>query len=180
MKWIKRVKFPVPIMLATGISMQGKLFIVGGVTGSAKKLQPISDVFVLDEFAHEWKVWTTMSESRLNHSTVQYGNYLIISGGHTLQEMSPREVKPSITFNINDSECKEFLTPLLGSHKLGMGMVMIGDVNVLNKVRNSSGSIVSSPNCSSLENGEESTNNSSSREAKAFMSLIGCHQSYST
>lgn len=36
-QWKKRTMFPIPIMLASGISISDRLFVVGGVTGTVEK-----------------------------------------------------------------------------------------------------------------------------------------------
>lgn len=68
-----------------------------------------------------------MSHSRLNHNTAAYGDYLIISGGHTLKNMVPQEVPPSVCFKVESKDPVEYSTPYMGSTKLGMGLAMVGD-----------------------------------------------------
>ena len=41
-----------------------------------------------------------MTYARLNHAVASYGHYLIISGGHTLEDMIPKEVPESVCFDI--------------------------------------------------------------------------------
>jgi len=52
-----------------------------------------------------------MSESRLNHRTVSYENYLIVIGGHNLKNMMPTEVNPAVCYNIKDEDPTEEKTP---------------------------------------------------------------------
>lgn len=71
-------------MLASGVTISGNLFVVGGITKSIEKPKALADIFVLDESSQSWRIWTTMSHTRLNHCTTQYDNFLIVTGGHTL------------------------------------------------------------------------------------------------
>lgn len=78
-----------------------------------------------------------MTYPRLNHAVASYGHYLIISGGHTLDNMVPKQVPESICFDIVSDERKEYVTEYLGSNKLGLGIAMVGDENILDELSSS-------------------------------------------
>jgi hypothetical protein len=114
-----------------------------------------------------------MSDSRLNHNTAFYGDYLIISGGHTLQNMIPREVAPAICYKIDSDDTKEYLTPSMGSSKLGMGLAMVGDERMLDKINfDSSNTKYSSTSFVSSDHSTYTTRSASNNNAQAFMSLF--------
>ena len=48
-EWGKMCSFPVPIMLGSGISINGRLFITGGVTGTLEKPRALSTIFTYND-----------------------------------------------------------------------------------------------------------------------------------
>ena len=88
-------------MLAAAISMDGNLFVIGGVTGTIDNPEVLNRIYVFNETQYSWDVWTTMSNSRMNHSVASYGNFMIIVGGHTLVNMIPKDVPAAVCFRID-------------------------------------------------------------------------------
>lgn len=71
-------------MLGSAISIAGKLFLVGGITGDVTNPVSLDTIYVYDDYSNSWKVFAKMSQGRLNHATGSYGNYLAVIGGHTI------------------------------------------------------------------------------------------------
>lgn len=131
-EWIAKPNLPEAIMLGSAISINGKLYVVGGMTGDVSKPVPMDKIYVCHGKGDNWELWTKMGSPRLNHATVSYGSYLAIVGGHTLVNNVPKPVEEAICFDVRAKVLKEYRTPALGSHKVGLGLAMLGD---LNKIR---------------------------------------------
>lgn len=162
-------------MLASGISIGNRLYVVGGVTGQVQKPQALKDIYVFNDETRVWSVWTTMSTSRLNHCTASYGNYLVVVGGHTLHNMVPREVPSASCYNTDSEDREEYFTPTLGSNKLGLGVALVGDQALLGEVTDS-GRTVSGRNTSTWSSfsSDLSTKGlmTSASNTQAFMGLF--------
>ena len=48
-KWRSISPFPVPIMLASGISIRDQLFVVGGVTGTLEYPKAVREIYIYND-----------------------------------------------------------------------------------------------------------------------------------
>ena len=143
-KWTSKPSLPQPLMLSSAITINDRIFLVGGMSGSKENPKVINEIYTFNNSSQDWEIWTRMSHSRMNHSTGAYGHLLIIAGGHTMDNLVPKEVPEAVCLDTSSLEPVEHTSPLIGSSRIGLGISMYGDPHIIDRVCSRDKSFMSS------------------------------------
>jgi N-acetylneuraminic acid mutarotase len=114
-QWKDQPRLPIPVQQAATAVVEGRIWVVGGLTGNGK---PTDRTFVYDPVSRRWLEGPDLPMD-LNHAmAVAYHNHLVVIGGWVPAGNEPLGTASSEVFRLNDDKW-ETLPPL--THPRGAG-----------------------------------------------------------